>query len=116
MNRPAPAFETAYPRPPTADEETAIGGVVIRRYFGFLYSNRKEAHELRVTLSDAINDGRFIITHAHSDTPGYVGPIAIVIWPDTSVTMYRCTRMALPSFHLVAGDWYECDKDGIPWI
>ena len=38
-----------------------------------------------------------------------------VIWPDTSVTRYRQARMDLPSFKLVEGDWYECDKDGMPW-
>jgi hypothetical protein len=78
--------------------------------------NLEEWTNLRMMLEEAREDGRFILSYAASDTPGYCGPIAFMIWPDTSVTMYRFSSMDLPSFNITKGSWYQCDSDGMPWI
>lgn len=78
--------------------------------------NLQEWTDLRIVLEEAVESGRFIITYASSDTPGYCGPLAFVIWPDTSVTMYRFSSINLPSFDIVKGQWYQTDADGMPGI
>ena len=105
-----------YPRQPTPDEFAAIYNLCGDAMYGNPAENREEYHDLNVMLREAADNARFFITYGSSDTPGYWGPMAFVIWPDTSVTMYRFASMNLPSFAIKRGDWYETDKDGMPWI
>lgn len=105
-----------YPRAPTPDEFAAIYNLAGDSMYGSPERNREEYHTLNEMLQEARDSGRFFVSYGSSDTPGYWGPMAFVIWPDTSVTMYRFSSMDLPSFDIKSGDWYETDKDGVPWI
>ena len=105
-----------YPRGPTSDEFVAIFNLAGDSMYGNPERNREEYHELNLMLQEAREDGRFIVSYAPSDTPGYCGLMIFVIWPDTSVTMYRHSSMDLPSFKIKKGDYYQSDSDGMPWL
>lgn len=105
-----------YPRRPELAEFDAILDLAGNSMYGESKANLQEWTDLRITLEDARESGRFIVSHASSDTPGYFGPIIFLIWPDTSITMYRFSSMDLPSFGVFKGEYYECDMGGMPWV
>ena len=105
-----------YPRAPSPDEFAAIFNLAGDSMYGNPDRNREEYHDLNMMLQEARDSGRFIVSYGSSDTPGYWGPMMFVIWPDTSVTMYRKSSMDLPSFKIKEGDYYETDAGGMPWI
>ena len=105
-----------YPRAPTPDEYEIIRRLVVNKQYPAGDSCAQERAELGEMLGEARDDGRFIVSYARSDSPGYWGRMIFMIWPDTSVTMYRQSPIELPSFNIASGGWYECDKDGMPWI
>ena len=113
-----------YPRQPAFDEFDAILTMVGNSYYGE-NANLSEWTDLRIVFEDARESGRFIITGASSDTPGFCGLLAFIIWPDTSVTMYRkgtgstSKGMVCHDRHghsVYMDQWYACDKDGVPWL
>lgn len=105
-----------YPRGPTGAEFKALHSLICDKQYPAGDACAQEREELSHTLAFAVTEGKFIVTHAMSDSPGYFGPMVFVIWPDTSVTMYRFASMDLPSFDIWEGDWYETDRDGMPWV
>ena len=116
LNPLAHTSDNEYPRPPTPDEFTAIFNLAAYSMYGEAENNREERHDLNLMLQESLSAGRFIVSYGSSDTPGYFGPMIFVIWPDTSVTMYRRASMDLPSFTIWEGDYYETDAGGMPWV
>ena len=115
-----------YPRGPTHDEFRAIYLLEADNRYPDNGRCVQERHELSHMLDEASDTGKFIITEAMSDSPGFIGQLAFIIWPDTSITFARrytgkfakdhaiARRSSLDS--LTSGNWYLCDKDGVPWL
>ncbi len=85
-----------FPRQPELAEFDAILTLAGNSMYGPSQANLQEWTDLRMMLEEARESGRFIVSYGSSDTPGYWGPMIFVIWPDTSVTMYRRASMDLP--------------------
>jgi hypothetical protein len=114
-----------YPRIPTTDEFADLSQLIINTQYPAGDACKQERSDLISVLAFAVSDGKFIVTNASSDSPGFCGLMAFMIWPDTSVTMYRkgtgSTSEGMKThdrhgntIHMDA--WYECDKDGVPWL
>jgi hypothetical protein len=116
LNPLAHTSSTEFPRPPTPDEFESIRQLVCDKSYPAGDSCSTERAYLYEMLSEATSSGRFIVSYASSDTPGYFGRIIFLIWPDTSITIYHHACMDLPRFDIDKHDWYQCDVEGMPWI
>ena len=114
-----------YPRQPSTDEYRALLTMEADARYPDDGSCIQERHDLAHQFDEACDSGGFIITQATSDSPGFCGLLAFIIWPDTSVTMYRKGTGSTSKGMIVhdrqgiavhMDEWYSCDKDGVPWL